>query len=642
MIFASAGNDGIDACSSDIRYIEYSDENVNDKHYPASFVDVIAIGGMDNYSPEYFYNPDLYSNYGSCVDFFAPYYADAASISNENKTEEIQDGITNRFGTSFSTPIVTGVAATLISEHPEITFNQDIIKQMLIDLSIKGAMNDLDRLNTPNRFINIGKQVVYSTDNKYKGCGIGSGKRRCPTGECCSAKGYCSTDVELCEIDCQIEFGQCSANNHHAPEKSKKESEFRDALIFNYYSDIDMCVKLVPSNDISENVIMTVCNKANLYNVNNIWKIANEGDNKISGKFNKDTCILLDENGLAYADSCENSAIFKDIMTVRNKDSIQSDAFPGKCLKAVESDYDPYGITIFTERRGVRVMMGDCDPSDITQHWRFRDIPEPSHNGYYFNDGFIDDDFINNDYIEEESEFPSSIDTEEEEIIYDEEISDIDVPVEEDTMNDEETTNNNTPSDKSSNFYGRMPYFGAFGRDKIIFDRYGQFIDLNEYIKYNIFKKSVVTSTKSVWIYNEELNLCLELYDKFLMTAWLQKCEEINNRQLWYVPDNNKGYFVNVGYDDTSIIYIPMMRGLIFGIYEETIIYSFKKYVKNHSSVITYEDDQLKIYDKFRNEEVCIDVPEEEKSKEFSIRVNVVPCSEATTHWKLTTEYPVV
>jgi len=593
MIFASAGNDGINACSTDIRYSKEFDENVNDKHYPSGYADVISVGGIDNYYKYIIFNkfsniyrPAYYSNYGSCVDIFAPAFAMLAYISDK-KTNEKQKGFSYEEGTSFSTPIVSGVAATLISEHPEITFNSDIMKQMLIDLSIKGAINDLDSLNTPNRLINIGKQVVYSANNKYKGCGIGSGKKSCPADKCCSAKGYCGNTAEHCEINCQSEFGQCSMINYSAsliPEKSKKESIFRDTLILNYYNDVDMCVKFLPNNDINENVIMTVCKDMNMYNINNIWNITNEGDTKISKNFYEDTCIHLDENGIVYADDCENGAVFKDIMTVGNKDVIQSDTFPGKCLKEVESDYDPYGITIFTDKHGVRVMMGDCDTSDDSQHWRFREVSKPYDDNDYFDDGPIIDDHID-DYIDKEG--------------------DTDVEKEKD----------------------------------ILFDKYDQIVDLKEYFEYDKFKYPIITSTKKVLIYNEELDLCVYSFGGYDAQVRLEQCDEENYGQLWYVPDSNKGYYVNVEDKNISIVYTPM-KELIYDEYMETIT-SSKKYVKNHSSVITYEDGFLKIYDKFNDEEICIDIPEKEKSKKSRVFVNTVKCNETTTHWKLITEYPL-
>jgi len=472
------------------------------------------------------------------------------------------------------------------------------MKQMLIYLSIKGVINDLDRLNTPNRLINIGKRVVYSADNEYKGCGIGSGKKSCPSGKCCSANGYCGYKAKYCEINCQSEFGLCSINNHFAPERPKKEPEYSDVLILNYYTDLDMCVKFVSSNKINKNVIMTICDKANLYNINNIWNISNEGDTKIRESFYEDICIHLNEYGLVYADDCEKGTVFKDIMTVPNKDSIQSDTFPGKCLKAVESDYDPYGITIFTESHGVRVMMGDCDTLDDSQHWRLRNVPEPLNDDDYF-----DDDPFDDNYIDEENKLPSDNDTTKEDTIYDEK-----------KIND-----------------------GSLADEEILYDRYGQVVNLNEYIEYNIFKKSIVTNTKKVWIYNVDLNLCLASFSSSTYEVRLKDCDENDIGQLWYIPDNNKGYYINIDYD-ISIIYTPK-KVLVYGGYMETITLS-KKFVKNHSSIITYENGLLKIYDKLHDEEVCFDVPEEEKLK-IEVLVNMVPCNETTTRWKLTTEYPL-
>jgi len=743
MIFSTAGNESTDACSTEKR--EAADETVNDKHYPSGYIDVISVGGINNDDEDHefdknsnIYSPAWFSNYGSCIDFYAPSYAYLATISGE-QTDEKEKGVVYQKGTSFSSPIVAGIAATLISEHPNITFNQSIMKQMLLDLSIEGVISDLDDLDTPNRLINIGKQVVYSSDNEYKGCGIPSGKRSCPADSCCSSQGYCGTDVEFCEIDCQSEFGQCSVNNHPAPEKPKKESEYRDIVILNYYNELEMCVKFVPSNDLYDNVIMTICEGMNIYNINNIWQTAKKGDTKIIENFYEDTCILLDEDGVVYADGCENGAVFKDIVTVHNKDAIQSDAFPGKCLKPVVSDYNPYGLTIFTERNGIRVMMDDCDYTDDSQHWRFREVPEPFDDFYFDDDNkgdsntdvyFINDNYSDNDsddeYDEyEKYEYPSETDTAEEEetacndeeadsndeeadsndeeadsndeeadsndeeadsndeedTFYDKEDTIIDVPTEgvdihdeEDTIvsapteeeediiynehtivsepteevtiyNDEEDTIANEPTEEETTFVGvpeeeeEEAITNTPEEEEVLYDKYDQIVDLNEYIEYNIFVRPFITSTKKVWIYNEELNLCVTSHSRYKQQVRLDECEEDNYAQLWYVPDNYKGYYINVEDDDISIIYTPMKKLTFDGNLE--VLKLSRRYIKNHSSVITYEDDLLKIYDKFHDEEVCFNIDEKEKSKKSNVLVDMVPCNETTTRWKLTTEFPL-
>ncbi|KAG4095420.1 hypothetical protein H8356DRAFT_945033, partial [Neocallimastix lanati (nom. inval.)] len=59
-------------------------------------------------------------------------------------------------GTSFSSPITAGATILLAFKNLEINFNQTILKQMIIDLSLKDIIEDLEVLNTPNRLINIG------------------------------------------------------------------------------------------------------------------------------------------------------------------------------------------------------------------------------------------------------------------------------------------------------------------------------------------------------------------------------------------------------------------------------------------------------------------------------------------------------
>ena len=135
------------------------------------------------------------------------------------------------------------------------------------------------------------------------------------------------------------------------------------------------------------------------------------------------------------------------------------------------------------------------------------------------------------------------------------------------------------------------------------------------------------------------MNLCVTSQGRYKQPVWLEECNENGYGQLWYVPDNNNGYYVNVEEDDISIIYTPMQE-LIFDGYMESIPLE-RNHVKNHSSVITYEDGLLKIYDKFHDEEVCFNIAEEEKSKKTEVLVNMVSCNETTTRWIVTTENPV-
>jgi len=403
MVVASAGNESTDACITDYRYTNGNFGFVNEKNYPSSFVDVISVGSMDNSveSEEIPINKNVYnsapfSNYGSCIDIFAPGYAYLASFPKDSKEDKIYTTKEFVCGTSFSSPMVAGVAAVLISENPEITFNQEILRKMLIDLSVKDVLSDLQWLNTPNRLLNIGKTVVYSANDKYNGCGILSGKKSCPDDSCCSIDGYCGMEEQFCEVDCQSEFGNCSPNNHPSPkENNDDESNYKDVWIYNYY--MDYCLKFAPGNYLHENLILTVCDEED---TDYYWYINTKGESKVIQNTYEDVCMNFNEEGIAYADPCETGVVIKNIYTTQNKDSIQSDEFPDMCLKPVLSDFNPFGITIFTESTGIRAMMDTCDYENEYQHWRLRDIPEVVR---YYDDAIFEEEMNQSEHHEEEN-----------------------------------------------------------------------------------------------------------------------------------------------------------------------------------------------------------------------------------------------
>ncbi|ORX64474.1 hypothetical protein BCR32DRAFT_330606 [Anaeromyces robustus] len=384
-VFAAAGNEATDACITAPRYTRVYGM-VNDKNYPGSYVDVISVGSITNNFEEASVtdDSDLYisspfSNIGECIDIFAPGYAYLASFPDDAEEGKIYDNTEYTWGTSFSSPITAGAAALIIAENPSINYDQDLIKKTLIDLSVKGVITDLDQYNTPNRLLNIGKLVVYSSDNVYKGCGLRSGKMSCSKDNCCSRDGYCGTEEEFCEVECQTEFGKCSINNHPIENKPKnnddddddKDSNFRDTWVYNYYKDL--CLKFAPDNYLDESIILTTCDPKD---EDAIWHISKKGETQIIQNFYEDVCVNFDEEGLAYAESCRTGTQIGDITTItKEKDLIMSDEFPGKCLRAIDDDYDPYGITIFTENKGLRVKMEECDVEDEYQHWRLRDVP---------------------------------------------------------------------------------------------------------------------------------------------------------------------------------------------------------------------------------------------------------------------------
>ncbi|KAL6613017.1 subtilisin-like protein [Neocallimastix californiae] len=121
---------------------------------------VIPIGAIsDNYiydlGMEDVYEPAVYTSYGECVTLFAP---GTIRVSREGNNEIIE----MVSGTSFSSAITAGVVATIMSENSNIDYTYYSMKEKLIDLSLKDVIRDLDE-NTPNRFLNNGKQIVYKS-----------------------------------------------------------------------------------------------------------------------------------------------------------------------------------------------------------------------------------------------------------------------------------------------------------------------------------------------------------------------------------------------------------------------------------------------------------------------------------------------
>ncbi|ORX79050.1 subtilisin-like protein [Anaeromyces robustus] len=201
IIFVSAGNNYRNCCSKEWRY--------------GGFDDVITVGATNGTffrSINDGYNLAYYSNYGPCIDILAP--GEVAFQTNEYYYAEL-DGIKFAVvnGTSYSSPIVAGVAATIMSEHPEIEYNYDLMKKTLINMSLKNKINGLIS-ETPNRFINNGKRVIYSPVNTYNGCGESSGNFKCSKG-CCSSHDKCinfegNSTSYYCLKDngCQNEFSE--------------------------------------------------------------------------------------------------------------------------------------------------------------------------------------------------------------------------------------------------------------------------------------------------------------------------------------------------------------------------------------------------------------------------------------------------
>jgi len=208
---AAAGNEAVESFNEKDRYMIY----------PCAFDDVICVGAIDNVginnkksitwndinkkemNPDNYVKAD-YSNYGKAVDIYAPGFAYVEYKTADNKSMGGYEG-----GTSMSSPIVAGVAATIMSEHPDTTFTSETMLIYLSKLAEKNMISDLTK-NDNNLFINNGKHIVYSLNNSYfdGGCGLRSGNKVCDEG-CCTDEGFCSGNILYCRTDkgCQIKYG---------------------------------------------------------------------------------------------------------------------------------------------------------------------------------------------------------------------------------------------------------------------------------------------------------------------------------------------------------------------------------------------------------------------------------------------------
>ncbi|OUM61948.1 carbohydrate-binding module family 18 protein, partial [Piromyces sp. E2] len=205
IIVNGSGNDGVNM-------------NINNKTndtivLPCTSKNVICVGGIDNAGDDrkakvmnsINYKKAQWSNFGKDINFYAPGSVHVEYYDKNNQTvDTIQEG------TSFSASIVTGIIASIMSEHSEIEFTSEKMMDYLTKIGSKNIISEIPE-DQPNIFINNGKHVVYSKNNKYNGCGIQAGNKKCGHDKCCSSDGQCRHDIESCKTSngCQIKYGDC-------------------------------------------------------------------------------------------------------------------------------------------------------------------------------------------------------------------------------------------------------------------------------------------------------------------------------------------------------------------------------------------------------------------------------------------------
>ncbi|ORX79667.1 hypothetical protein BCR32DRAFT_328040 [Anaeromyces robustus] len=226
IIFTSAGNENENCCAPP------ESENFNAF---GGYRKAITVGSAFPNIGKEGYTRESFSNYGDCVDIYAPGGVTAALFSYDSWSLKYPFE-----GTSFSSPIAAGVAASIMSENPDYEFDNESMKNVLIDLSIKGSIRDLkpQTSNTPNRFLNNGKnRLLNPLEVEIIECGIESPNHSKCTNGCCSKEGKClsfnDNPGEKCLIEngCQSDYGFCTTKEEAITECEKEIEKNKECQV---------------------------------------------------------------------------------------------------------------------------------------------------------------------------------------------------------------------------------------------------------------------------------------------------------------------------------------------------------------------------------------------------------------------------
>lgn len=132
----AAGNDFEDACNFS----------------PASVSDAITVGAMDQLDSMAFF-----SNFGKCVDLFAPGVGILSSWIGKSNAVQLLSG------TSMATPHVAGVMALYLSENGKLTAEE--LKSIILKNGITGILKSIP-FNTPNNLLSILSLLQNQKSNK--------------------------------------------------------------------------------------------------------------------------------------------------------------------------------------------------------------------------------------------------------------------------------------------------------------------------------------------------------------------------------------------------------------------------------------------------------------------------------------------
>lgn len=127
-IICSAGNDGRDRL-----------------HYPSAYDEVISVGASDLNDAK-----TSFSSYGETVDIFAPGLQNLTTMRVGKGSSQYNNDYDKINGTSFAAPIVSGVAAMLLSLNPALT-NEEVRGILVSSTTLMQNQNSWNHLNASGR-----------------------------------------------------------------------------------------------------------------------------------------------------------------------------------------------------------------------------------------------------------------------------------------------------------------------------------------------------------------------------------------------------------------------------------------------------------------------------------------------------------
>ena len=127
-IICSAGNDGRDRL-----------------HYPSAYDEVVSVGASDLSDAK-----ASFSSYGETVDIFAPGLQNLTTMRVGKGSSQYNNDYDKINGTSFAAPIVSGIAALLLSVNPSLT-NEEIRGILVSTTSLMQNQSSWNHLNASGR-----------------------------------------------------------------------------------------------------------------------------------------------------------------------------------------------------------------------------------------------------------------------------------------------------------------------------------------------------------------------------------------------------------------------------------------------------------------------------------------------------------